>query len=80
MKNHQLNARIDEKAYTILTEMTRKLRTTKAHLTEKAIYLLQDHFNKLEHSVGPDKSADTFLSLLSQSTEQYDDLYRKLAK
>ena len=80
MKTHQLNARIDEKAYAVLTKLNAKLHTTKAHLTEKAIYLLQDHFDRLERSAGPEKAPDLFMSLLSKSMEQYDDLYRKLAK
>ena len=80
MKTHQLNARIDQKAYAILKEMTEKLHTTKGHLTEKAIYLLKDHFEKVEKSVGSEKSSDVFLSLLGKSMEQYDALYQKLAK
>lgn len=80
MKTHQLNARIDQTAYDVLEELTQKLHTTKGHLTEKAIYLLKDHFEKIERSVGRERSKDVFLSLLGQSMEQYDDLYRKLAK
>ena len=80
MKTHQLNARIDQKAYTVLEQLTEKLHTTKGHLTEKAIYLLQDHFQQLEKSVGKEKSSDIFLSMLGKSMDQYDDLYQKLAK
>ena len=80
MKTHQLNARIDQKAYSVLEELTEKLHTTKGHLTEKAIYLLKDHFEKVEKSVGTDKSSDLFLSLLGKSMDQYDSLYRKLAE
>ena len=80
MKTHQLNARIDQKAYAVLSELTVKLHTTKGHLTEKAIYLLKDHFEKLENTVGSQKAPDLFLSLLGKSVEQYDDLYRKLSK
>ena len=80
MKTHQLNARIDQKAYAVLEELTKKLHTTKGHLAEKAIYLLKDHFEKVERSVGSEKSGDIFLSLLGKSMEQYDELYRKLAK
>ena len=80
MKTHQLNARIDEKAYAVLEDLTVKLHTTKGHLTEKAIYLLKDHFEKVEKSVGPEKSHDLFLSLLGKSMERYDSLYRKLAQ
>ena len=80
MRTHQLNARIDQKAYAVLKELTEKLHTTKGHLTEKAIYLLKDHFEKIEKSVGSEKSSDVFQTLLGKSTEQYDNLYRKLAK
>ena len=80
MKTCQLNARIDEKAYTVLTELTERLHTTKAHLTEKAIYLLKEKFDQLEKSTGQANAPDIFLSLLAQSMEKYDDLYRKLAK
>ena len=80
MRTHQLNARIDQKAYAVLEELTEKLHTTKGHLTEKAIYLLKDHFEKIERSVGSEKSSDVFQTLLGKSTEQYDNLYRKLAK
>ena len=80
MRTHQLNARIDQKAYTVLEELTEKLHTTKGHLTEKAIYLLKDHFERLEKSVGNEKSSDLFLSLLGKSMDQYDALYRKLAE
>ncbi len=80
MKTHQLNARIDQKAYEVLNQLTEKLHTTKGHLTEKAIYLLREHFEKVEISVGHEKAADTFLSLLGKSMERYDELYRKLAK
>lgn len=80
MKTHQLNARIDEKAYAVLAELTGKLHTTKAHLTEKAIYLLKEHFEKLEKSIGQDKTSDIFLSALDKSLGQYDELYKKLAK
>ena len=80
MKTHQLNARIDQKAYSVLEELTQKLHTTKGHLTEKAIYLLKDHFEKIEKSVGTDKSPDLFLSLLGKSMDRYDSLYRKLAQ
>ena len=79
MKTHQLNARIDQKAFTVLNELTEKLHTTKGHLTEKAIYLLKEHFDKIEKSVGEKKSPDIFLSLLGKSMEQYDELYRMLA-
>lgn len=78
MKTHQLNARIDQKAYSVLEELTHKLHTTKGHLTEKAIYLLKDHFEKIEKSVGTAESSDIFLSLLGKSTEKYNELYRKL--
>ena len=80
MKTHQLNARIDQKAYAVLQDLTEKLHTTKGHLTEKAIYLLKDHFEKIEKTVGPDKSPDLFLSLLGKSMDRYDSLYRKLAQ
>ena len=80
MKTYQLNARIDEKAYAVLKQLTEKIHTTKGHLTEKAIYLLRDHFEKIEKSMGEEKAPDTFLSMLGKSMEQYDDLYRKLAK
>lgn len=80
MKTYQLNARIDEKAYAVLNELTEKLHTTKGHLTEKAIYLLREHFEKIEKSVGQEKAPDTFLSMLGKSLAQYDGLYRKLAK
>ena len=80
MKTHQLNARINEKAYAVLNELTEKLHTTKGHLTEKAIYLLKDHFEKLDKSVGQEKAPDIFLALLGKSMAQYDELYRKLAK
>ena len=80
MRTHQLNARIDQRAYTVLEDLTEKLHTTKGHLTEKAIYLLKEHFEKVEKSVGGDKSSDLFLSLLGKSMEQYDALYRKLAE
>ena len=80
MRTHQLNARIDEKTYALLQELTAKLHTTKGHLTEKAIHLLKEHFDQLEKSVGSQKAPDLFLSFLGQSMGQYDDLYRKLAK
>ena len=80
MKTHQLNARIDQKAYSVLSELTSKLHTTKGHLTEKAIYLLKEHYDKLETSIGDQKAPDIFLSLLGQSMEQYDALYQKLSK
>ena len=80
MKTHQLNTRIEEKAYQTLEDLAQTLHTTKGHLAEKAIYLLKEHFSKLEKSVGQEKSPDIFLTLLGKSMEQYDDLYRKLAK
>ena len=80
MKTHQLNARIDQKAYSVLTEMTSKLHTTKGHLTEKAIYLLKEHFDTLEQSAGKKKAPDLFLSLLSKSADQYNEVYKKLAQ
>ena len=80
MKTHQLNARIDEKAYAVLSDLTAKLHTTKGHLAEKAIYLLKEHFEKVEKSVGIEKAPDLFTSLLAKSIDQYDDLYQKLAK
>ena len=79
MRTHQLNTRIEEKAYQTLEELTKTLHTTKGHLAEKAIYLLKEHFSKLEKSVGEAKSADIFLTLLSKSTDEYDDLYKKLS-
>ena len=79
MKTHQLNARIDGKAYATLTGLAKKLHTTKGHLTEKAIYLLKSHFDEIEKSVSPEKSADAFLSLLGQSMDRYDEVYKKLA-
>jgi hypothetical protein len=80
MKTHQLNTRIEDKAYQTLQQLAERLHTTKGHLAEKAIYLLKEHFNKVEESVGEEKSPDLFLTLLGKSMEQYDDLYRKLAK
>ena len=78
MKTYQLNARIDEKAYNVLMELTAKLHTTKAHLTEKAIYLLRGYFEKIEQSVGHD-TPDVFLSLLSKSMDKHHELYEKLS-
>lgn len=80
MKTYQLNARIEEKAYVVLSQLTEKLHTTKGHLTEKAIYLLRDHFERIEKSIGQENAQDIFLSMLGKSIEQYDGLYRKLAK
>ena len=80
MKTHQLNARIDQKAFIVLRDLTEKLHTTKGHLTEKAIYLLKEHFERIESAVGQDKSADVFLALLTRNTKDYDELYQKLAK
>ncbi len=80
MKTHQLNARIDQKAFAVLNELTSKLHTTKGHLTEKAIYLLKEHFDRIEKSVGQTQSPDIFLSLLGKSMDRYDELYRKLAE
>lgn len=101
MPNIQLNTRVDEEAYKTLSDLTLKLRTTKGHLIEKAIYLLNDHFMKLEKSIEsqtgpvaptatpesvpvgvptrPVVASDIFLALLGKSTEQYDELYKKLA-
>ncbi len=80
MKTHQLNARIDGRAYAVLAELTEKLHTTKGHLTEKAIYLLKEHFEKVEESMGDEKAPDAFLSYLAKSMDRYDELYKKLAK
>ncbi len=80
MKTRQLNARIHPKAYAVLSELTKKLRTTKGHLTERAIYLLKGHFDALAKGLGREEARDVFLSLLGKSMEQYDELYRKLAK
>ena len=80
MKTQQLNARIDQKAYAVLNQLTVKLHTTKGHLTEKAIYLLKDHFDKLENTVQKEKAPDIFLSLLGKSIDQYDELYKRLAQ
>ena len=80
MKTHQLNARIDEKAYVVLTDLCEKLHTTKGHLAEKAIYLLKEHFEKVEKRLGTENSTDHFLSLLGKSTDQYDKLYKKLSE
>ena len=79
MKTHQLNTRIEERAYQTLEDLAETLHTTKGHLAEKAIYLLKEHFSKLEKSIGEAKSADTFLALLSKSMDEYDDLYQKLS-
>ncbi len=79
MKTYQLNARIEEKAYHTLMDLTAKLHTTKAHLTEKAIYLLKEHFEKIDQSVGSDRGADVFLSLLSKNGDKYHELYEKLS-
>jgi hypothetical protein len=118
MATVQLNTRVDESAYKTLSDLTAKLGTTKAHLIEKAITLLNDHFEKLERAVGqsqapstsveiepspiapvqealapapttpqpapsthvePKEVAEIFLSFLSKSMEEYDELYRKLA-
>ena len=80
MKTHQLNTKIDQNAYAALEDLSVKLHTTKAHLTEKAIYLLKEHFEKVEQNVGKQKAPDAFLSLLSQSMAQYHELYQKLAQ
>ena len=80
MRTYQLNARIDEKAHKVLMELTEKFHTTKAHLTEKAIYLLKDHFEQIEKSTSKEKAPDVFMSLLSQSVDRYRELYQKLAQ
>lgn len=81
MKTYQLNTRVNEEAYKALTKMAEKLHTTKGYLTEKAIYLLQDHFEKVEKST-PDSSTanDLFLSLLGQSIDRYHSAYDQLSK
>ena len=78
MKTHLLNARINQKAYAVLTELTEKLHTTKGYLTEKAIFLLKEHFDEVELSVGSKKAPDIFLSMFSKNIQQYNELYEKL--
>ncbi len=80
MKTHQLNARINTAAYTVLENLSKKLHTTKAYLVEKAIYHLQNQFEKIEKTSSVNNKEDLFLSLLNKSMEQYDSLYRRLAK
>lgn len=74
----QFSTRIDPKVKRILSELHRKTHIPIRILTEKAIFLLKERYDRISHVHQRDVAEDRFMELLDYSIKTHDDTYRKL--
>jgi len=77
--NIPLSTRINAKAKHILNELHRKTHIPICDLTEKAIFLLKERYDRMEQAHKPDVTNERFMELLDYSMKKHDATYRKLA-
>ena len=76
----QLATRVDPKIRIILEKLHKKTRLPIRQLTEKAILLLEQHYQKLQSTHSAADVDDHFVELLEYSMKKYDKVYKALAK
>ena len=76
----QLSTRIDSKAKQILDQLHKKTHVPIRILTEKAIYLLRERYDKLSAVDQQGTVDESFMGLLDYSMKEHDDTYKKLAE
>ncbi len=75
----QLSTRIDSKAKQALDQLHKKTHVPICVLTEKAIFLLKEKYERIS-SVGKKGAVDeVFMGLLDHSMKKHDATYKKLA-
>ena len=77
--NVPLSTRIDSKVKRILNELHRKTHIPICDLTEKAIFLLKERYDRIDLAHKSDVANERFMELLNYSLKTHDATYRKLA-
>ncbi len=75
----QLSTRVDPKVKQILGELHRKTHIPIRALTEKAIFLLKERYDRMSQMHEPGTADERFMELLDYSLRTHDATYRKLA-
>ncbi len=75
----QLSTRIDPKVKQILGELHRKTHIPIRTLTEKAIFLLKERYDRMSQMHQQGTVDERFAELLDYSLRAHDATYRKLA-
>ena len=75
----QLSTRIDPQVKRILAQLHKKTHIPIRTLTEKAIFLLKERYDRLSRTHQQDVTDERFMELLDYSLKKHDVTYRKLA-
>jgi len=75
-----LSTRIDPKVKKILNELHKRTRIPIRILTEKAIFLLKERYDRLSRIHEQGIADEGFMELLDHSLRSHDATYRKLAE
>ena len=74
-----LSTRIDPKVKKMLNDLHRRTRIPIRILTEKAIFLLKERYDRMSRIHEQGMADEGFMELLDYSLRKHDDTYRKLA-
>ncbi len=75
----QLSTRIDPKIKQILNELHKKTHIPIRILTEKAIFLLKERYDRMNHMYEQGAVDERFMELLDYSLRTHNGTYRELA-
>lgn len=76
----QLSTRVDQKVKRILDELHKKTHIPIRALTEKAIFLLKEHYDRMSRIHQQGVADERFMELLDYSLRTHDATYRELAE
>ena len=76
----QLSTRIDSKVKKILEELHKRTHVPICTLTEKAILLLKEKYDKMSKIYEQGVTDEVFMELLNHSIKEHDATYKKLAE
>lgn len=77
--NVQLSTRIDPKVKRILAQLHKKTRIPIRILTERAIFLLKERYDRMSRIHKQSVADERFIELLDYSLRTHDATYRELA-
>lgn len=75
----QLSTRVDPKVKQILGQLHKKTHISIRTLTEKAIFLLKERYDRMNQMYQQGTADERFMELLDYSLRSHDATYRKLA-
>jgi hypothetical protein len=75
----QLSTRIDPKVKQILEQLHKRTHVPIRALTEKAIFLLKERYDRMSHVYKQGTANERFMELLDYSLKAHDDTYKRLA-